>query len=48
MRDPSPIREHISAVEDAFGHAHGTPTFEPQIDSSRGADDGAVQIQKAC
>lgn len=48
MSDPNTLLEQISAVEDAFGHAHGRPIFEPEINSSPTASDGEVQIQKAC
>jgi len=48
MSDPSELLEAITAAEDAFGHAHGQPTFEPDINSAPDASDGEVQIQKAC
>lgn len=48
MSDPSALLDELAAAEDAFGHAHGQPTFEPEIDSSPDAGDGEVQIQKAC
>jgi len=48
MSDPSELLTQLTAVEDAFGHAHGQPTFEPELNSSTMADDGEVQIQKAC
>ncbi|RBI63872.1 DNA-binding protein [halophilic archaeon] len=35
-------------AEDAFGHAHGRPTFEPGLNAGTDASDGEVQIQKAC
>ncbi|MFP9191238.1 hypothetical protein ACLI4Q_06190 [Natrialbaceae archaeon A-CW1-1] len=48
MSDPTELLEQISAAEDAFGHAYGQPTFEPELDATPGADDGKLQIQKAC
>jgi len=48
MSDPSELLDTIAAAEDAFGHAHGQPTFEPEINSAPDASDGEVQIQKAC
>lgn len=48
MSDPTELLELIAAAEDAFGHAYGHPRFEPGLDASPGADDGKVQIQKAC
>ena len=33
---------------DAFGHAHGRPTYEPNVNSGTDASDGEGQIQKAC
>lgn len=48
MSDPTELIDALDAAEDAFAHAHGEPTFEPHIDASSHADDGAVQIQKAC
>lgn len=46
--DPCELLEAISAAEDAFGHAHGRPTFEPTLNAGTDAGDGEVQIQKAC
>lgn len=48
MSDPTDLLEGIAAAEDAFSHASGRPTFEPQINSGQNADEGEVQIQKAC
>lgn len=48
MSDPSELLEEIEAAEDAFGHAHGRPTFEPELNAATDASDGEVQIQKAC
>lgn len=48
MSDPSKLLAEIEAAEDAFGHAHGQPSFEPGLNSSPDASDGEVQIQKAC
>lgn len=48
MSDPTSLLEEIAAAEDAFGHAHGRPEFEPEVNSSTDASDGEVQIQKAC
>lgn len=48
MSDPTKLLDEISAAEDAFGHAHGQPTFEPTLNPGVDASDGEVQIQKAC
>lgn len=48
MSDPNELLERIATAEDAFGHALGRPTFEPQLDASSDTSDGEVQIQKAC
>ncbi|SFS66904.1 hypothetical protein [Halostagnicola kamekurae] len=48
MSDPNKLLDQITAAEDAFGHAHGQPIFEPELNASPTADDGEVQIQKAC
>jgi hypothetical protein len=48
MSDSIELLEGIETAEDAFGHAHGRPTFDPKINSSTDASDGEVQIQKAC
>lgn len=48
MSDPTELLDEISAAEDAFGHAHGQPTFEPSLNPGSDASDGEVQIQKAC
>lgn len=48
MSDPGELLDAIAAAEDAFGHAHGQPTFEPEINSAPDASEGEVQIQKAC
>lgn len=48
MSDPDGLLTAISAAEDAFGHAHGRPTFEPTLNPGPDAADGEVQIQKAC
>lgn len=48
MSDPNDLLEQIAAAEDAFGHAHGQPTFEPELNAAPDADEGAVQIQNAC
>lgn len=48
MSDPIDLLEGIAAAEDAFSHASGRPTFEPEINAGADADEGEVQIQKAC
>lgn len=48
MSDPAKLRDEISAAEDAFGHAHGQPTFEPTLNPGPEASDGEIQMQKAC
>jgi hypothetical protein len=48
MSDPTALLEEIDAAEDAFGHAHGRPAFEPEVNASPDASAGEVQIQKAC
>lgn len=48
MSDPTDLLEEIAAAEDAFSHASGHPTFEPEINAGPDADEGEVQIQKAC
>lgn len=48
MSDPEHLRDLLETAEDAFGHAHGRPVFEPEIDATPEATDGKVQIQKAC
>lgn len=48
MSDPTDLLEEIAAAEDAFSHASGRPRFEPGLDSGPDADEGEVQIQKAC
>jgi len=48
MSDPTDLLDGIAAAEEAFSHASGRPTFEPEINSGTDADDGEVQIQKAC
>lgn len=48
MSDPNELLEEIAAAQDAFGHAHGRPTFEPELNAAADASDGEVQIQKAC
>ena len=48
MSDPTALLEEIAAAEDAFGHAHGRPEFEPELNSAPDASDGEVQIHKAC
>lgn len=48
MSDPTALLDQIEAAEDAFSHAHGQPTFEPELNASPDASDGEVQIQKAC
>lgn len=48
MSDPNNLLDQIAAAEDAFGHAHGQPTFEPKLNAAPDADEGEVQIQKAC
>jgi hypothetical protein len=48
MSDPADLLTELKAAEDAFSHARGRPTFEPEIDSGPDAAEGAVQIQKAC
>lgn len=34
MSDPTELLEGIAAAEDAFGHAHGRPTFEPELNAT--------------
>jgi hypothetical protein len=48
MSDPTDLLEEIAAAEDAFTHASGRPTFEPVINAGADAEEGEVQIQKAC
>jgi hypothetical protein len=48
MSDPTDLLDEISVAEDAFGHAHGQPEFEPTLNADTDARDGEVQIQKAC
>lgn len=48
MSDPTELLERIARAEDVFGHAHGRPTFEPELNATTDASDGEVQIQKAC
>lgn len=48
MSDPAQLTDALDAARDSFRHAHGAPTFEPTINAGVGADDGEVQIQKAC
>ena len=48
MSEPDQLRRRIEAAEDAFGHAHGRPQFEPGLNASADAEAGEVQIQKAC
>jgi hypothetical protein len=48
MTDPTDLLEEIAAAEDAFSHASGRPTFEPEINANADASAGEVQIQKAC
>lgn len=48
MSDPTDLLEEIVAAEDAFSHASGRPRFEPDLNSGPDADEGEVQIQKAC
>lgn len=48
MSDPTDILDEIAAAEDAFSHARGRPRFEPELNSGPNADEGEVQIQKAC
>lgn len=48
MSDPSELLERVKAAEDAFGHAHGEPNFEPGLNPTTDARDGEVQTQKAC
>jgi hypothetical protein len=48
MSDPSRLTDALDNARDSFRHAHGTPTFEPTINASTDANDGEVQIQKAC
>lgn len=48
MSDPTDLMEGIEAAEDAFSHASGRPRFEPEINAGSDADEGEVQIQKAC
>lgn len=48
MSDPAELLRPLSMAEDAFAHAAGEPAFEPGLDASPDADEGAVQVQKAC
>lgn len=48
MSDPRELLDAIETAQDAFGHAHGEPSFEPGVDAGPGAEEGEVQIQKAC
>jgi len=48
MSDPTDLLEAIAAAEDAFSHASGRPTFEPGLNAGADAEEGEVQIQKAC
>lgn len=48
MSDPTDLLEAIAAAEDTFTHASGRPTFEPEINAAADAEEGQVQIQKAC
>ena len=48
MSDPAALMDQIEAAEDAFGHAHGQPRFEPGVNAAADARDGEVPIQKAC
>lgn len=48
MSDPEQLRELLATAEDAFGHAHGRPVFEPEIDATPEASERKVQIQTAC
>ncbi len=38
MSDPTDLLEEIAAAEDAFSHASGRPTFEPDLNSGPDAD----------
>ena len=48
MGDPTDLLAEIAAAEDAFTHASGRPTFEPDVNAGADADEGEIQIQKAC
>ena len=48
MSDPSDLLDELDSAQDAFGHAHGRPRFEPGLNADADASDGEVQIQKAC
>jgi hypothetical protein len=48
MSDPTALLDALTTAEDAFAHAAGDPLFEPGLDASPDAADGAVQIGKAC
>lgn len=48
MSDPSELLDEIASAEDAFSHADGRPEFEPGLNASPDANEGEVQIQKAC
>jgi len=48
MSDPTDLLEGIAAAKDAFSHASGRPTFEPELNAGADAENGEVQIQKAC
>ncbi len=48
MSDRTAVQAALAAAEDAFDHATGPPTFEPEIDSSADVTPATVHIQKAC
>jgi len=48
VTDPTRLTDALAVARDSFRHAHGAPTFEPGVDSSPDADEGIVQVQKAC
>ncbi|MEF8819703.1 MAG: hypothetical protein V5A82_08930 [Haloferacaceae archaeon] len=47
MGDPTDLLAEIAAAEDAFTHASGRPTFEPDVNAGADAAEGEIQIQKA-
>lgn len=48
MTDPHDVTVALERASDAFDHRLGEPVFEPGIDSSGDAEEGAVFLQKGC
>lgn len=48
MTDPHDVTAALERASDAFDHGLGDPVFEPGIDSSGDAEEGAVSLQKGC